>query len=72
MHQRRLTVSRHYPASRSARAHHLPGAPMPFMRLQGRWLDEAGFAIGANVRVQVAAGRLVLEVVEAATEQEQP
>jgi hypothetical protein len=37
---------------------------MPFLRLRGRWLDQAGFAIGANVRVEVAAGRLVLEVVE--------
>jgi hypothetical protein len=28
---------------------------MPFPRLQGRWLDQAGFAIGANVRVSVEA-----------------
>jgi hypothetical protein len=34
--------------------------PMPFLRLQGRWLDAAGFAIGANVR----PGRLVLEVID--------
>jgi hypothetical protein len=38
--------------------------PMPFLRLQGRWLDAAGFAIGANVRVQVEPGRLVLEVID--------
>jgi len=37
---------------------------MPFLRLQGRWLDQAGFAIGAQVRVQVMRGRLVLEVIE--------
>ncbi len=37
---------------------------MPFLRLQGRWLDAAGFAIGANVRVQVEPGRLVLEVID--------
>jgi hypothetical protein len=70
MNARRLTVSCHYPQSRACRSP-LPAAPMPFLRLQGRWLDQAGFAIGANVRVEVAAGRLVLEVVEAATEQEQ-
>jgi toxic protein SymE len=64
MQQRRLTVSRHYPESRDNRSHRLPPTPMPFLRLQGRWLDQAGFAIGANVRVEVAAGRLVLEVVE--------
>jgi Toxin SymE, type I toxin-antitoxin system len=38
--------------------------PMPFLRLQGRWLDEAGFAIGANVHVQVESGRLVIEVID--------
>jgi len=34
---------------------------MPTLRLQGRWLDEAGFAIGMEVGVQVIPGRLVLE-----------
>jgi hypothetical protein len=62
MNQRRLTVSRHYPERHASRSG--PLSPMPFLRLQGRWLDQAGFAIGANVRVEVAAGRLVLEVVE--------
>ena len=38
--------------------------PMPFLRLQGRWLDKAGFAVGANVHVQVEPGRLVLEVID--------
>lgn len=64
MNARRLTVSRQYPERRAARPGYLPTEPMPFLRLQGRWLDEAGFAIGANVRVEVAAGRLVLEVIE--------
>lgn len=71
MNPRHLTVSRHYPESRAMRSQ--PTAPMPFLRLQGRWLDEAGFTIGANVRVKVAAGRLVLEVVaEPAPVQEKP
>jgi hypothetical protein len=65
MNARRLTVSRHYPERRAMRARYLPSEPMPFLRLQGRWLDQAGFAIGANVRVEVAAGRLVLEVIPA-------
>ena len=38
-------------------------APMPFVRLAGRWLERAGFAIGTAVRVQVEPGRLVLEVI---------
>jgi hypothetical protein len=37
---------------------------MPFVRLSGRWLDRAGFAIGTAVRVQVSRGRLVLEAIE--------
>jgi toxic protein SymE len=37
---------------------------MPSLRLQGRWLDQAGFAIGADVHVQVEPGRLVLEVID--------
>lgn len=39
-------------------------APMPSLHLQGRWLERAGFAIGANVRVQVTPRRLVVELVE--------
>lgn len=71
MHARRLTVSRQYPESRAARPRTLPTAPMPFLRLQGRWLDQAGFAIGVNVRVEVEAGRLVLEVVESNPQHEE-
>jgi len=63
MSSRRLTVSYRQADSRCrVPVHRLE--PMPFVRLQGRWLDEAGFAIGAQVRVQVTPGRLVLEVIE--------
>lgn len=64
MKSRRLTVSRQYPESRAARPRYLPADPMPFLRLRGRWLDQAGFAIGAPVRVVVSAGRLVVEVID--------
>lgn len=37
---------------------------VPFLRLQGRWLHRAGFAIGTPVRILVTPGRLVLEVDE--------
>jgi hypothetical protein len=40
--------------------------PVPFLPLQGRWLHQAGFAIGTCVRVLVTSGRLVLEVDERA------
>lgn len=66
MNSRRLIVSSFHPECRAARPRYLPTAPMPFLRLQGRWLDQAGFAIGANVRVEVTAGRLVVEVIDAA------
>ena len=38
--------------------------PRPSLHLQGRWLEKAGFPIGANVRVQVTPRRLVVELVE--------
>lgn len=63
MNARRLTVSSSLPESRAAQHRHLPIAPMPFLRLRGRWLDQAGFTIGAPVRVEVSAGRLVVEVI---------
>jgi hypothetical protein len=69
MQPRHLTVSRHYPESRAAPSR--PAAPMPFLRLRGRWLDNAGFTIGANVRVEVAAGRLVVEVIDSPAQEQQ-
>lgn len=38
---------------------------VPFLRLQGRWLHQAQFAIGTPVRVLVKPGRIVLEVDDA-------
>lgn len=62
MNPRRLTVSYHTPLSRSRFPACRP-ARMPYLRLLGRWLDEAGFSIGSGVRVEVTQGRLVLEVI---------
>ncbi len=62
MKPRRLTVSS---AGAESCADQYPRPvldPMPFLRLRGRWLQQAGFDIGARVRVSVSAGRLVLEV----------
>jgi toxic protein SymE len=61
MNSRRLKVS-YQSAPSQERYRVLP--PKPFLRLQGRWLDKAGFAVGANVHVQVKPGRLVLEVID--------
>jgi Toxin SymE, type I toxin-antitoxin system len=51
--RRRLTVG--YLAS-SAKGH------PPHIRLMGRWVEEAGFPIGAQVDVEVSHGRLVIEL----------
>jgi hypothetical protein len=36
------------------------------LRLQGRWLEQAGFAVGTRVHVQVSTGRLIVNVIEEA------
>lgn len=63
MKRRRLTVSRTHPQTR-ARLARPRLEPMPQLRLQGRWMEQAGFAIGAAVRVAVAPGLLVLELLD--------
>ncbi len=41
-----------------------PGSDVPHLRLCGRWMKEAGFAIGRNVKVEVSEGRLMIETVD--------
>ncbi|MEJ0037680.1 MAG: SymE family type I addiction module toxin [Gammaproteobacteria bacterium] len=67
---RRLKVSYRQPQSRSTEPFKPYLQPMPYVRLLGRWLDEAGFAIGRDIRVEVNAGKLVLEVIEPESMQE--
>jgi len=38
-----------------------PGVEVPYLRLRGRWLRNAGFAIGRKVKVEVSDGRLMIE-----------
>jgi hypothetical protein len=38
--------------------------PAPKIRLVGRWLEAAGFQIGAQVEVEVSQGRLVVTALE--------
>ena len=52
---RRLTVSRIYQTRSSG-----PGVRAPMIRLTGKWLEEAGFAAGETVTVQVEQGRIVV------------
>jgi hypothetical protein len=60
---RYLTVSSGNPGSRASSRWELGIIPsVPLLRVQGRWMEAAGFEIGARVRVQVAPGRLLFEV----------
>ena len=65
--ERRLKVYSFYPPSRP-RPWEIPSdysvpEPVPFLRLRGQWLGQAGFAVGERVRVAVEPGRLVIEPV---------
>jgi hypothetical protein len=70
MKRRRLTVTYTQPESRRDQFPRPRLEPMPLLRLHGRWLDRAGFAIGARVRVIVASGLLALEVIDPENDQD--
>jgi len=53
---RRLTVG--YKPLRS------PGVKVPYLRLHGRWLKDAGFEVGRSAKVEVSEGRLTIEPVD--------
>lgn len=38
-----------------------PGVEVPYLRLRGHWLRDAGFEIGRSVKVEVSEGRLTIE-----------
>jgi hypothetical protein len=40
------------------------GPSTPYLRLQGHWLEQAGFPVGTPVRVEVSERRLIVEAVE--------
>jgi hypothetical protein len=63
MKPRNLTISYFQPVTERVWPARNP-PPMPYLRLQGRWLDRAGFAVGSHVRVSVESRRLVIEVIE--------
>ena len=58
---RRLTVNY---GTYSVRGPDERAMSVPLLRLQGAWLERAGFAIGVPVKVHVSSGRLVIEAVE--------
>ena len=41
-----------------------PGVSVPYLRLRGRWLQDAGFVIGRHVTIEVNDARLTIEQVD--------
>ncbi len=41
-----------------------PGVDVPYLRLRGRWLQDAGFVIGRHVKVEVDEGGMTIEQVD--------
>jgi hypothetical protein len=37
---------------------------VPLLRINGRWLEQAGFSVGSPVRVSVLPNRLVIDLIE--------
>lgn len=67
MKARKLKVYYHHPdrPSRPPHRQHLPvPEPMPYLRLCGRWMEQAGFQIGDRVHVAVERGRLIVTTEE--------
>ena len=60
---RNLRIGYCRPESRAAKRDTLL-PPMPYLRLCGRWLEHAGFAIGQNVRIDASEGRLTIECID--------
>ena len=56
---RRLTVGYSNQETHSSKAK-LPTRSVPYVRLCGLWLKDAGFAIGQRIRVEVSEGRLTI------------
>ena len=37
------------------------GVDVPYLRLRGWWLHNAGFTIGRNLKIEVCEGKLLIE-----------
>jgi hypothetical protein len=64
MKDRRLTLSRAL-RDHPARAGYRPPTVVPALRVQGQWMEQAGFHVGDRVRVIVEPGRLILTLEDA-------
>lgn len=64
MQDRRLTLTRALRDRRSQDRYVRP-TEVPLLRVQGKWMEQAGFKVGARVRVEVQPGRLIVTPEEA-------
>lgn len=64
--ERKLTVSSIFYEHKDKKAKWPGGGKtstkVPWIRMQGKWLEEAGFEISKSIRIRVMAGCLVLTV----------
>jgi hypothetical protein len=56
MKTHRFTVSRRF------RQNHRSISRVPFIRIAGNWLEQAGFPIAGKVQAQVSHGQIILTV----------
>lgn len=62
MKNRKLKVrAGHYDRPWTGRSYNKPNVPVPFVLLKGRWLEQANFAIGQSISVEVRENQLVLK-----------
>jgi hypothetical protein len=59
MNTHRITVSRRFRQNRRTNSH------VPFIRIAGNWLEQAGFSIAGKVQAQVSHGQIILTVLSA-------
>ncbi|WP_081262457.1 SymE family type I addiction module toxin [Ralstonia solanacearum] len=56
-----IQQSRRYQRNWSVPAHLRPESPrLPWIKLAGRWIEQAGFTPGQRVRVVVEHGRMII------------
>lgn len=60
-HERHIKVGRTVSDYRPKHANpNQPNPPIPWIRLQGKWLDSAGFAVGTPLKIRVMNQCLVI------------
>lgn len=61
MKHRKLKVrAGYYDRPYTGRMSYKPSSQVPFVLLKGHWLEQANFAIGRHINVEVRANQLIL------------